>query len=81
MSEDKKYLVSVHIEATVALEVKAESLYYARKKAEELVEERMELNAIEDNFSRSSKFFSKDLKATLMRDVYFARGGELIEDD
>ena len=74
MDEDKKYLVSVHIEATVALEVKAESLYYARKKAEELVEERMELNAIEDNFS-------KDLKATLMRDVYFARGGELIEDD
>ena len=74
MSEDKKYLVSVRIEATVALEVKAESLYYARKKAEELVEERMELNAIEDNFS-------KDLKATLMRDVYFARGGELIEDD
>ena len=74
MSEDKKYLVSVHIEATVALEVKAESLYYARKKAEELVEERMELNAIEDNFSI-------DLKATLMRDGYFARGGEEIEEN
>ena len=73
MSEDKKYLVSVRIEATVALEVKAESLSYARKKAEELVEEHMELNAIEYNFS-------KDLKATLMRDVYSAGGGEEIEE-
>ena len=71
MSEDKKYLVSVHIEATVALEVKAESLYYARKKAEELVEEHL---------WDGEPIFPKDLNATLMRNVYFAGGGELIEE-
>ena len=74
MSEDKKYLVWVKAKATVALEVKAEKFYEARKKAEKLAENHMAINSLDEEFP-------KELKALIAYDSYYASGGEEIEDD
>ena len=74
MSEDKKYLVWVDVKATVALEVKAEGLYDARKKAEKLAEEHLAIHSLANQFP-------KDLKALITHDSYECTWGEEIEDD
>ena len=74
MSEDKKYLVWVDVKATVALEVKAEGLYDARKKAEKLAEEHLAIHSLDNQFP-------KDLKALITHDSYYAEGGEEIEEN
>ncbi len=74
MSEDKKYLVWVDVKATVTLEVKAEELYYARKKAEKLAEEHLAIYSLDNQFP-------KDLKALITHDSYYASGGEEIEEN
>tara|TARA_B100000427_G_scaffold305407_1_gene291420 strand:- start:645 stop:872 length:228 start_codon:yes stop_codon:yes gene_type:complete len=72
MSEDKKYLVWVDIKATVTLEVKAEGLLEARKKAEKLAEEHMAIYSLDEEFP-------KDLKALVSHASYYAEGGDEIE--
>lgn len=74
MSEDKKYLVDVDIKATVTLELKAESLHEARKKAEKLAKEHLAIYSLDDQFP-------KDLKALIDHVSYYASGGEEIEEN
>ena len=74
MSEDKKYLVWVEAKATVALEVKAERLHEARKKAEKLAEAHLAIYSLDHQFP-------KDLKALITHDSYECTWGEEIEDD
>ena len=74
MSENKKYLIWVDIKATVTLELKAESLHDAKKKAEKLAKEHLAIYSLDDQFP-------KDLKAFVDPASYDASGGEEIEDD
>ena len=73
MDKEKKYLVWVDVKATVALDVKAESLHDARKKAEKLAKEHLAIYSLDDQFP-------KDLRALITHDSYYAHGGEEIDE-